>query len=65
MTQEPDESLIESVTAETVAENGEVAPPAPIATAGTGSYIAVTCSVMMALLTLILVAGLLIVRWLN
>jgi hypothetical protein len=65
MTQEPDESRIEPQTAEAAGENSEVALPAPIATTGMGSYIAVTCSVMMALVTLILVVGLLIARWLT
>ena len=40
------------------------APPAPSETAGTGSYIAVSCTAVMVLLTLLLIAGLLISRWL-
>ena len=34
-------------------------------TVGTGSYIAVSCTVMAVLATLLLIAGLLIARWIN
>jgi hypothetical protein len=34
-------------------------------TIGTGSYIGISCAVLMGLLTLILIAGLLISRWLG
>jgi len=37
----------------------------PSDTVGTGSYVAVSCSVMMILATLFLIAGLLIARWLS
>jgi hypothetical protein len=34
-------------------------------TVGTGSYVAVTCTVVAVLATLLLIAGLLIARWLS
>jgi hypothetical protein len=37
----------------------------PSETVGTGSYVAVSCTIMMILVTLILIAGLLIYRWLS
>jgi hypothetical protein len=43
---------------------GPAAPPVPSETAGTGSYIAVSCTAVMVLLTLLLIAGLLLSRWL-
>ena len=43
-------------------------PPAPLVpseTVGTGSYVAVSCTALMILVTLLLIAGLLIARWLS
>jgi hypothetical protein len=65
MSQEPDQLQSDPLPSETVDDNGEIVPRVPIDTTGTGSYIAVTCSVMAILATLTLVAGLLIVRWVN
>ena len=39
------------------------APGQPSETVGTGSYIAVSCTALMILATVLLIAGLLIVRW--
>lgn len=44
---------------------GAIIPKAPSDTVGTGSYIAVSCSVMALLATVLLIAGLLIARWLS
>jgi hypothetical protein len=41
------------------------APRVPSETVGTGSYIAVSCTALMILATLLLIAGLLIARWLT
>ena len=41
------------------------APRIPSDTVGTGSYVAVSCTALMILVTLLLIAGLLIVRWLT
>jgi hypothetical protein len=41
------------------------APRVPSETVGTGSYVAVSCTALMILVTLLLIAGLLIVRWLT
>jgi hypothetical protein len=40
-------------------------PGTPSDTVGTGSYVAVSCSVLALLATLVLIAGLLISRWLG
>lgn len=40
-------------------------PRVPSDTVGTGSYVAVSCTVMAVLATLLLIAGLLIARWLT
>lgn len=41
------------------------APRVPTETVGTGSYIAVSCTALMILATLLLIAGLLLARWLT
>ena len=41
------------------------APRIPSDTVGRGSYVAVSCTALMILVTLLLIAGLLIVRWLT
>lgn len=46
------------------ADGDAVNPRVPSDTVGTGSYVAVTCSVLAVLATLLLIAGLLISRWL-
>lgn len=46
-------------------EEAATAPPVPSDTVGTGSYVAVSCSVLMVLATLLLIGGLLIARWLT
>lgn len=38
---------------------------APSDTVGTGSYVAVSCSLLTVLATLLLIAGLLVARWLT
>ena len=62
----PDEpSTDKAAAADGQHDETPVAPAAvPSATVGTGSYIGLSCAVMMGLLTLILIAGLLISRWL-
>jgi hypothetical protein len=52
---------------ETTASEPELppAPRVPSETVGTGSYIAVSCTALMILATLLLIAGLLIARWLT
>ena len=46
-------------------EAGARHPRVPSDTVGTGSYVAVTCSVLAVLATLVLIAGLLISRWIT
>ncbi len=50
---------------ETESTAAEPEPRVPSDTVGTGSYVAVSCSVLMILATLLLVGGLLIARWLT
>jgi hypothetical protein len=61
MTDQRDDEL-ETATSEPEAPP---APRVPSETVGTGSYIAVSCTALMILATLLLVAGLLIARWLT
>ena len=57
MTDERDDALEQVVTG--------APPPVPSDTVGTGSYVAVSCTVLMILATLLLICGLLIARWLT
>ena len=47
------------------ADSANVVPRVPSDTVGTGSYVAVSCTVLTILATLMLIAGLLIARWLS
>ncbi len=60
MTDERDETDVTTTEAEL-----NPAPRMPSDTVGTGSYVAVSCTALMILATLLLIAGLLIVRWLT
>lgn len=40
-------------------------PRVPSDTAGTGSYVAISCSILAILATLLMIAGLLLYRWLT
>ena len=50
---------------EAVPAEAQPVPTVPSDTVGTGSYVAVSCTVLMILATLVLIAGLLIARWLT
>ena len=54
----------DDVDEEVDTNGGAVIPRVPSDTVGTGSYIALSCTVIAVLATVILIAGLLISRWL-
>ena len=51
--------------AEVVPAEPQTVPTVPSDTVGTGSYVAVSCTALMILATLVLIAGLLVARWLT
>ena len=59
----PEDARPESTPSER--ESAGVSPSVELSTVGTGSYVAVSCAATMGLLTLILIAGLLISRWVS